>query len=279
MFEVRAVSGHARMQLTRRLVGSLLLCTRAPLQKAGAEEEPSAAVFSRTFSEGAIGLGFSETSTGQTQVNRVVEGSAAWELGVPPLSVVVGVNGRDVSSLKYSELQTLIKRAPRPVELKFDGSAYAGLRPDEIVKKAAQAQGMEAATLRIEKTPANQGLRCGMQTAVSDTVEIEYEASYETAEGRKVFDSSAQRSGRPFAMLLGNGDAQTRGLELGLLEMCMGEERTLRVPPELGFGRRGNRLYGVPPDAPLTYRVRLVSINMQTNPATNRADLPDEQRY
>ena len=53
-----------------------------------------------------------------------------------------------------------------------------------------------------------------------------------------VFDSSAQRSGRPFAFLLGNGDV-TRGLELGVLEMCIGEERTLRVPPELGFGTKG----------------------------------------
>jgi FK506-binding protein 2 len=276
------------MLFTRRLVGSLLLATRAPLQRAGAEEpqllpseepKPLPTVFSRTFTERAIGMELSETSTGQTQVLRVVEGSAAWNLGVPPLSVIVGINGNDVSTLRYSDLQPIIKKAPRPLELTFDGSAYAGLRPDEIVKKAAQAQGMEAATLKIEKTAANQGLRCSMLTRAADTVEFEYEASYATATGSTMFDSSAQRSGRPFAMALGNGDAQTRGLELGLLEMCIGEERTLRVPPELGFGRRGNRLYGVPPDTPLTYWVRLVSINMQTDPASDRATLPDEQRY
>ena len=302
------------MLFTRRLVGSLLLASRAPLQRAGAEEpltlptefvstleqqqakaeqlraelkelkelkepKPLPTVFSRTFTERAIGMELSETSTGRTQVLRVVEGSAAWKLGVPPLSVIVGINGNDVSTLRYSDLQPIIKKAPRPLELTFDGSAYAGLRPDEIVKKAAQAQGMEAATLKIEKTAANQGLRCAMQTRVADTVEIEYEASYATATGSTMFDSSAQRSGRPFAMALGNGGAQTAGLELGLLEMCIGEERTLRVPPELGFGRRGNKLYGVPPDTPLTYRVRLVSINLQTDPASDRATLPDEQRY
>ena len=69
------------------------------------------------------------------------------------------------------------------------------------------------------------------------------------------------------------------GLELGLFEMCIGEERTLRVPPELGFGRRGSRLFGVPPNAALVYRVRLLSINLQTNPATRRSELPDEQRF
>ena len=303
------------MLFTRRLIGSLLLASRAPLQRAGAEEpltlptefvstleqqqakaeqlraelkelkelkepKPLPTVFSRTFTERAIGMELSETSTGRTQVLRVVEGSAAWTLGVPPLSIIVALNGNDVSTLKYSDLQSIIKKAPRPLEVTFDGSAYAGLRPDEIVKKAAQAQGMEAATLKIEKTEANKGLRCSMLTRVADTVEFEYEASYATATGGTVmFDSSAQRSGRPFAMALGNGGAQTAGLELGLLEMCIGEERTLRVPPELGFGRRGNKLYGVPPDTPLTYRVRLVSINMQTDPASDRATIPDEQRY
>jgi FK506-binding protein 2 len=269
------------MLFTRRLLASLCLLTRAPLrpvQPASADEPPVAAsVFSKTFTEGSLGLELSETPTGLTQVKRVAQGGAAWARGVPPLVIVVGVNGKAVSGLRVAEVQALIKQAPRPVAIEFDGSsAYAGLRPDEIVKKASEAQGMETATLRIDKTPANQGLSCGMRSAVSDVIEFEYEAAL--AETGYVFDSSAQRSGRPFALLLGNGDA-VRGLELGLLEMCVGEERTLRVPPELGFGRRGNKLYGVPPDAPLIYQVKLVSINMQTDPRTRRADLPDEQRF
>lgn len=71
----------------------------------------------------------------------------------------------------------------------------------------------------------------------------------------------------------------TRGLELGLLEMCIGEERTLYVPPELGFGSRGSRLFGVPGGAALVYRVKLVSINMQTDPSLTRAEAPDGQRF
>ena len=66
---------------------------------------------------------------------------------------------------------------------------------------------------------------------------------------------------------------------LGTLEMCIGEERVVRVPPRLGFGSRGSRLYMVPPDAALEYRVRLVSINMQTDPRVRREDVDDEQRF
>ena len=86
------------------------------------------------------------------------------------------------------------------------------------------------------------------------------------------------RSGRPFAFMLGNGDV-VRGLELGTMEMCIGEERLVKVPPRLGFGARGSKTYGVPADAELEYRIKLVSINMQTDPRARRADLDDEQRF
>ena len=47
----------------------------------------------------------------------------------------------------------------------------------------------------------------------------------------------------------------------------------------MGFGSRGSKAYGVPPDAQLEYRVKLVSINMQTDPKARRVDVDDEQRY
>ena len=61
--------------------------------------------------------------------------------------------------------------------------------------------------------------------------------------------------------------------------MCIGEERRVTVPPQLGFGRRGNKVFGVPPDATLEYRIKLVSINMTTDPRVRRADVADEQRF
>lgn len=233
-------------------------------------------LFSKTFTGPSLGIELSDAADGRVQVRRVVPGSPASERGVPVLAYLVSVNGQPTAGLSAKETQALVQRASRPLELTFDGSAYAGLPADKVSQKVAEAQGMQTATLRIEKDEANRGRTCGMKSAVDDVIEVEFEASVEAT--GTVFDSSAQRSGRPFAFLLGNGDV-TRGLELGVLEMCIGEERTLRVPPDLGFGSRGSRIFGVPPNAPLVYKVRLVSINMQTDPKVVRSELPDEQRF
>ena len=72
---------------------------------------------------------------------------------------------------------------------------------------------------------------------------------------------------------------KVRGLELGVLGMCLGEERRLTVPPPLGFGLKGSAAYGVPPGATLEYRVKLVSVGGQTSRTARREDLPDERRY
>ena len=49
------------------------------------------------------------------------------------------------------------------------------------------------------------------------------------------------------------------------LYRCLGEERLVTVPPVLGFGARGSRAYGVPPNTPLTYQTKLISINGREN--------------
>ena len=51
------------------------------------------------------------------------------------------------------------------------------------------------------------------------------------------------------------------------------------VPPALGFGSRGSRVFEVPSGAALSYRLRMVSINGQTDSTVRRSDLPDEQRF
>ena len=70
--------------------------------------------------------------------------------------------------------------------------------------------------------------RCGFKSRESDVVGIDFSAAV-VADGReRVFDSSLARGGRPFVFMLGNGDVP-RGLELGSLEMCIGEERRIRA--------------------------------------------------
>jgi FKBP-type peptidyl-prolyl cis-trans isomerase len=162
------------------------------------------------------------------QVEKVVPGSAAAERGVLPLSFVDAVNGQKLGNATASEVSALLKRAPRPITLTFDASAYDGLAPDEALARAAASQGIEAE--RVSITPLKKATGCGLQSREGDVVSVDFSARVAGPDGGREFDSSAMRSGRPFAFLLGNGDV-VRGFELGCFEMCIGEERMVRTSP------------------------------------------------
>ena len=55
-------------------------------------------------------------------------------------------------------------------------------------------------------------------------------------ESGKQFDSSIGRG--PFDFQLGAGQV-IKGWDQGLLDMCIGEKRTLTIPSDLGYGSRG----------------------------------------
>lgn len=105
---------------------------------------------------------------------------------------------------------------------------------------------------------------CRRPAAVGDLIEIFYEGR--VAEGGALFDGMdlAQRQGdATIQFVLGKQPAGQfpPSWDVGLVGMCIGEERTLDVPPVLGFGTKGMPKRGVPPDAALRYKVGLVSIN------------------
>jgi peptidylprolyl isomerase len=64
----------------------------------------------------------------------------------------------------------------------------------------------------------------------------------------------------PFNFLLGARQV-IKGWDLGVKGMKIGGERTLIIPPELAYGRKGTR--GIPPESTLLFEIRLVDVNGQ----------------
>ncbi|RHZ71398.1 Peptidyl-prolyl cis-trans isomerase fpr2 [Aspergillus turcosus] len=108
-----------------------------------------------------------------------------------------------------------------------------------------------SADLGIEKTHE---VECTRKTAKGDTVHMHYRGTL-AADGSE-FDSSYGR-GQPLKFKLGAGRV-IKGWDEGLLDMCVGEKRTLTIPPEYGYGERG--IGPIPGGATLVFETELVKI-------------------
>lgn len=71
------------------------------------------------------------------------------------------------------------------------------------------------------------------------------------------FDSSRDR-GEPFTFLLGAGQV-IRGWDDGVAGMRVGGKRTLLIPSDYGYGRRGAGRV-IPPNASLVFEVELLDV-------------------
>lgn len=111
---------------------------------------------------------------------------------------------------------------------------------------------------------------CTEKTKAGNHLQMHYTGTIhetsKTGEKGKEFDSSRNHN-EPFGFKLGAGQV-IKGWDKGLLDMCVGEKRTLIIPPELGYGERGAGP-DIPGGATLKFEVECVAISDQNPPVPN----------
>lgn len=179
----------------------------------------------------------------------------------------------------FESAEALIDRmriGPYPMDLRIQNLAAGGDAVGDLGKTIVTPQdALRLLGRATDKSKTNEFrtqvtrrpfTACRIQSRRGDVLEIHYEAQFQIMSedmGSKLmtFDSSLQRgTGQPYQMVLGSGD-MIPGVDMGLYDMCPGERRILDIPPPLGYGNRGSKLYRIPPNVRLVWTVELVSVN------------------
>ncbi|KAI0845469.1 hypothetical protein F5Y00DRAFT_246294 [Daldinia vernicosa] len=120
-----------------------------------------------------------------------------------------------------------------------------------VASIAVGALASSSSDLKIDVTLP---VECDRKTEKGDNIQVHYRGTL--ASNGKKFDASYDR-GTPFSFKLGGGQV-IKGWDQGLLDMCIGEKRTLTVPPEYGYGNRG--IGPIPAGSTLVFETELIGI-------------------
>ena len=210
-------------------------------------------------------------------VARVAEGSAAQSAGVKPGWILVTANGASLETKSVDAVAKQIQSATRPLKLVFrDPEAFgAALSPGGesggkvVTTNVLNSYNGEPQILAVRRDVSPSV--CGLGAQRGDLLEVRYEGRL--PDGR-LFDGSAItfEDGKSVAGRAGDTSlyfvlgAQPVGQfpiawDPAMTGACVGEVRTVRVPPVIGFQDRGSPRRGVPPYTTVLYTLQLLSIN------------------
>lgn len=137
---------------------------------------------------------------------------------------------------------------------------------------------------KLETRTLSRPANCKRTVVASDFIRYHYNGTLLNGEP---FDSSYSRNGT-YDTYVGEGYL-IKGMDDGLLGMCVGEKRTIIIPPFLAYGEKG---YGtmIPPEATLVFDVLLVDffnakddltveVKKQPTPCPRKSTVGDYIRY
>ncbi|CAM0952160.1 unnamed protein product [Alopecurus aequalis] len=107
---------------------------------------------------------------------------------------------------------------------------------------------------------------CSISAHKGDKVKVHYRGKLTDG---TVFDSSYER-GDPIEFELGTGQV-IKGWDQGILGMCVGEKRKLKIPSKLGYGDSGSPPT-IPGGATLIFDTELVSVNGEPSSKSDETD-------
>ncbi|MEO6340283.1 MAG: FKBP-type peptidyl-prolyl cis-trans isomerase [Caulobacteraceae bacterium] len=131
------------------------------------------------------------------------------------------------------------------------GPAFAAQSASEFLAANAKAPGVTALPSGLQYKVTKSGDASGIHPKEGDAIKVNYEGALASGE---VFDSSFQR-GKPALMIL---EQLVPGWMEALPLMRAGDEWTLYLPPELGYGNRGAG--PIPPGSALVFRLQLLGV-------------------
>ncbi|KAK0108163.1 Peptidyl-prolyl cis-trans isomerase fpr2 [Cadophora gregata] len=103
---------------------------------------------------------------------------------------------------------------------------------------------------------------CTRKTKNGDLISVNYNG---TLTDGTLFDSSyAGSAPEPFAFTIGAGEV-IKGWELGLLDMCIGDQRKLTLPPAFGYG--DHTVGPIPANSTLIFYTELMAIGGGARPS------------